>query len=60
MKTYITTIEKLKGKPRSELNAIFRKAADIAVASASTSLERGAAERTLNCVRRCLDRLDRP
>ena len=60
MKTYITTIEELTGKTRRELNAIFKKAADIAAETASQASERGAAKRTLHDVRRCLNRLDGP
>ena len=60
MKTYITTIEELNGKPRSELNATFRKAAEIAASAARQSPEREAARQTMENVRRCLTRFDGP
>lgn len=58
MKTYITTIDELKGKPRSELNAIFKRAAEVASAVGSQASEKDAAKRTLDNVRRSLNRLD--
>lgn len=54
MKTYITTIEELKGKPKSELTAMFKKAAEIAATAARQSLEREAASRTMTNICRCL------
>lgn len=54
MKTYITTIEELKGKPKSELNVIFRKAAEIAVSDKVSPQEREAAKLTVENVRRNL------
>ncbi len=60
MKTYITTIEELKGKTRRELNAVFKKAAEIASTAAPQSQERDAAVRTMKQVRLCLTRHDGP
>ena len=60
MKTYITTIEELKGKTRSELNAIFKDAAEVAAAAAHQSAEKEAANRTMENVRRCLRQRDGP
>ena len=54
MKSYITTIEELKGKPKSELNVIFRKAAEIAVSDKVSPQEREAAKLTVENVRRNL------
>lgn len=52
MKSYITTIEELKGKPKSELNVIFRKAAEVAVSENVSPQERKAAKQTVENVRR--------
>ena len=60
MKTYITTIEELKGKTRRELNAIFKKASEVAGTARRQSPEKEAAKRTLDNVRRSLNRLDGP
>lgn len=54
MKTYITTMEELQGKPVSELHAIFRKATEIAYAENSLPLERDTAKMTIENVRRVL------
>ena len=54
MKTYITTIEELKGKTRCELDAIFRKAAEIACSAGSAAAEKEAARQTIELVRRSL------
>ena len=54
MKSYITTIEELKGKPKSELNVIFRKVAEIAVSDKVSPQEREAAKLTVENVRRNL------
>jgi hypothetical protein len=47
------TIEELKQKSPGELEAIFRKAAEIASADTYPAPEREAARRTLENVRRC-------
>ena len=60
MKTYITTIEELKGKTRRELNAIFKKAAEVAAIADGSAPEKLAARRTMENVCRCLNRLDGP
>lgn len=60
MKTYITTIEELKGKPKSELTAMFKNAAEIAATAALQSPEREAAGRTMMNVRYCLTLHDGP
>lgn len=54
MKTYITTMEELQGKPVNELHAIFRKSAEIAYAENNLPLERDTAKRTIENVRRVL------
>ncbi|BBJ23055.1 hypothetical protein [Candidatus Nitrotoga sp. AM1P] len=54
MKTYITTMEELQGKPVSELHAIFRKAAEIAYAENNLPLERDTAKRTIENVKNVL------
>ncbi len=54
MKSYITTIEELKGKPKSELNVIFRKAVEAVASDKVSSLEREAAKRTLQNVKRII------
>lgn len=54
MKTYITTIEELKGKTKSELSAMFKRAAEIAATAARQSPEREAARRTMQNIRHCL------
>ena len=60
MKTYITTIEELKSKTRRELNAIFKKASEVAATVGRESPEKEAALRTLEGVRRSLNRFDGP
>jgi hypothetical protein len=60
MKTYITTIEELQGKTRSELNAIFKDAAQVAATAALHSAEKEAAKRTMENIRRCLIQRDGP
>lgn len=60
MKTYITTIEELKGKTRRELNAIFKKAAEVAATVERESPAKKAAIQTLENVRRSLKRFDGP
>lgn len=54
MKSYITTIEELKGKPKSELNVIFRKAVEAVASDKVSPLEREAAKRTVDNVRKNL------
>lgn len=48
------TIEELKQKSPRELEAIFRKASEIASADMYPAQERDAAKRTMENVRRCL------
>lgn len=60
MKTYITTIEELKGKPKSELTAMFKKAAEIAATAARQSPERDSARRAMRNIRYCLTLHDGP
>jgi len=50
MKTYITTIEELLGKPKSELHTIFRHASQIAQRGGIAS-DRAAALTTMQNVR---------
>jgi hypothetical protein len=59
MKNHIPTIEELLSRPKRELDAIFRKAADIAIDAKQTSQAREAAAKTLENVRTCL-RTKRP
>ena len=54
MKSYITTIEELKGKPKSELNVIFRKASEVVASDKVSPQECEDAKRTLENVRRNL------
>lgn len=54
MKRYITTIEELKGKPKSELNVIFRKAVEVAASDKVSPHVRKAAKLTVENVRRNL------
>ncbi len=54
MKSYITTIEELKGKPKSELNAIFRKAAEVVASGKVSPQARKDAKRTVENIRRIL------
>lgn len=54
MKSYITTIEELKGKPKSELNVIFRKASEVVASGKVWPQERKDAKRTVENVRRNL------
>ena len=54
MKSYITTIEELKGKPKSELNVIFRNAVEAVASDKVSPLEREAAKRTVDNVRKNL------
>lgn len=60
MKDYIPTIEELQAKPSSELQAMFRTAAEIADDASRPVIERNAAKRTAAVVRRCLNRPPAP
>ena len=54
MKSYITTIEELNGKPKSELNVIFRKAAEVVASDKVSPQEREAAKRTVQNIKRII------
>ncbi len=54
MKSHITTLEELQGKPKSELHAIFRKAAETASAENLSPEERAAAQATLDHITKVL------
>lgn len=51
-----STIDELKHKPVGELNAIFKKAAQVAVMPQASPPERKAADATMTNVRRTLTR----
>lgn len=53
MTNHIPTIEELLGLPKRELDAIFRKAADIASDETQNPEARDAASRTIENLRRC-------
>lgn len=54
MTRYTPTIEELMKKPASELQAIFRKAAETAAVDTAPAQEREASKRTMEMVRRVL------
>jgi hypothetical protein len=56
MKNYTPTIHELQGKPIRELQAIFRKAAEVASNADAQPAKRAAAKKTMETVRRCLMR----
>jgi hypothetical protein len=60
MTRYTPTIEELMKKPASELEAIFRKAAEIASGDKYPAQERDVARRTMENVRRCLPQTPTP
>jgi hypothetical protein len=60
MTRYSLTIEELKQKSPRELEAIFRKATEIASADTYPAQERDAARRTIENVRRCLPKTPTP
>lgn len=60
MKNYTPTTHELQGKPTSELDAIFRKAAEVANNADAEPMEREAAIQTMEIVRRCLIRDPEP
>jgi len=53
MKTYIPTIEALRGKTKGELNAAFKRAVETANSTAASAQTR-AAQQTLQNIRICL------
>lgn len=52
MKSYIHTIEELQGIAKSELSVMFRKAAEIACDEQRDPIERAAAKKTMETIRR--------
>ena len=52
MNSNVPTIEELKGKPKSELQAIFRKASAVANSANAPKPERIAARKTLDNLHR--------
>lgn len=56
MKNYIPTIEELQGIAKSELSAMFRKAAEIASDPQRDPIERMKANRTMENIRHILAR----
>ncbi len=56
MKNYTPTTHELQGKPTRELQAIFRKAAEVAGNADAEPAERAVAIKTMETVRRCLMR----
>lgn len=60
MTRYSPTLEELKQKSPRELEAIFRKATEIASADTYPPQERDAARRTIENVRRCLPKAPTP
>lgn len=54
MKNDIPTIEELLGLPKGELQAMFRNATSVASDQARPTIERVAAAKTAENIRRCL------
>lgn len=54
MKNYIPTIEELQGIAKSQLSAMFRKAAEVAADENRDPTDRAAAKQTMENVRRHL------
>lgn len=59
-KTYVPTVEELLTKPKRELDAVFRKAAEMAGDPTCGCELRAAATTTMENVRRCLIKRDGP
>lgn len=60
MKNNIPTIEELLGMPKGELQAMFRNATSVASDQTRPNIERVAAAKTAESIRRCLPNAPRP
>lgn len=54
MDTYVPTIETLRGKTKSELNAAFKRAVEAAADTTAAPAKARAAQQTLKNIRICL------